>query len=534
MNTKISKQGILSSLEDALNSGQIYPVFQPKVNHLTGRMIGAEALMRWNHPVHGSQVPDDFVPMLEKMDMLNKADITMFDHVCKFQRKCIDNNVPSVPISCNMSRFDFMHDDFIDNMEEIRKKNDIPSKMLPIEITESSAIGGIDLMSKTIEKLHHLGYKVEIDDFGSGYSSLYILNDLMVDVIKLDIRLLKGRMRGRGGAIINAIVQMAKWLDTPVIALGVETMEQADFMRSIGCSYVQGYLYSKPLADNEFIHMLLDSDHEAMSPIITAPEMEIDNFWDPDSLETLIFNNYVGGAAILSYMNGKPEIIRVNKKYMQEIGMNMTEAETLKSNLFDSFDLDNRKIYEKALRDATESGNEEICETWRNICSKTCGNDKICVRSHIRLLGKADEHQLFYVMVQNITLEKNQQEALARSEKTFRYAAEHDKSFAWEYEIATKKMRPCSRCIRELGLPPLLENYPEPVIASRLFQPDYADAFREMHDKIAAGEPYLEKVFLLTDDRLPFIIRYTTEFDENGKPLKAYGSATPLEHDKKE
>ena len=365
-----------------------------------------------------------------------------------------------------------------------------------------------------------------MDDFGSGYSSLNVLKDLDVDVIKLDMRFLSGSIGGRGGAIINAMVQMAKWLDTPVVAEGVETLDQADYMKSIGCSYVQGYLYSKPVTEDEFIEKLRKTDFEPIAPVIEMENMDAGKFWDPASMETLVFNNYVGGAAIFSFLDGKIEMLRVNNKYLKEIGMNMTEQEVLSCQPWDCMDEHNKQIYSDALNRAVNTGEEISCETWRTFCSKTCGEDKICVRSHIRMIGKAGEQYLFYVMVQNITNEKKNYETLYDSERRFRFASEHANVYAWEVDLDTRQMRPCFRCMRDLNVPPVVYNYPEPLIENGLFPPDYADMYRDWMKQLEQGVDHLEAIIPLTVGRVPFHVRYTTEFDENGKPLKAYGSAS--------
>lgn len=528
MDRKMTEQEYVARLESAVADGSIFVCYQPKINHSTERMIGAEALMRWNDKEFGLQYPSDFIPVLEKHDLLHKADIAVFKMVCRLQRKLLDEGISPVPISCNMSRYDIFHKEYVDTIENIRVRYGIPVNLLHVEITESSAIGGMELVLLAIEKLHAYGYTVEMDDFGSGYSSLNVLKDLPVDMIKLDMRFFSGSLSGRGGTIISAVVRMARWLDTPVIAEGVETMSQADYMKSIGCFYIQGYLYSKPLPEDAFIEMIIKSEHEAITPAIELENLDAEKFWDPESLETLIFNNYVGGAAIFSYYQGRLEILRINNKYMAELGMNMDEQEILGIDLWKTVDLENRKCYEETLHRAIVSGKEEMCEVWRDICSKTCGMDKICIRSYIRLLGRAGEQYLFYAMVQNVTEEKTQIRDLEASEKKFFYATEHSNSFAWEYDITTKEMRPCRRCRRVLGLPEVIENYPEPLIETGFFQPDYADMYRDWHRQIAEGTKYLECDMPLTPDRVMFHISYTTEFDENGKPLKAYGSASPV------
>lgn len=527
MTKQMNEQELLACFDDAVSYGHIYPLYQPKINHATGRMIGAEALMRWTHPVCGMQYPSDFIPVLEKNDLIYRADLSIFEAVCKFLRSCLDNGVKPVPISVNMSRYDIYRKNYVDEIERLRSQYDIPVKYIHVEVTETSAIGGMELVSGVLKKLHEYGYVVEMDDFGSGYSSLNILKDLEVDVIKLDMRFLSGEIGGRGGTIISSIVQMAKWLGTPVIAEGVETVEQADFMKSIGCKYVQGYLYSKPVPVEEFRRKLGQLEHEPMKPAMDLIRtMDAGKFWDPSSMETLIFNNFIGGAAIFTYQEGKMEILRVNKKYVKELGMNMLEQEILNSDPWQTFDDKNRMIYEDTLKRAIESRDEVTCETWRCICSEICGEDDICIRSHIRMIGHTEDQYLFYARVQNITREKKRSRQLDENEQRFTNAFEQINVYAWEYTIATKQMRPCFRCMRDLNLPPLVENYPETAIEIGIFPPDYADMYREWMRKLDAGEvDTMEGIIPLTVGRVPFHVRYTLERDENGNPLKAYGSA---------
>jgi len=524
---RMSENELLLNFEEALEKDYIFVCYQPKINHTTGRMIGAEALMRWKDPVNGMQYPSDFIPVLEKNTLIPKADLHVFEDVCKFQRKCLDENIPAVPISFNMSRYDIFHSDYVGKIEKIRQQYQIPVKFLHVEITESSAIGGSELVSKVLNNLHVLGYVVEMDDFGSGYSSLNVLKDLDVDVIKLDMRFLSGGIGGRGGMIISSVIQMSKWLDTPVIAEGVETPEQADFMKSIGCTYIQGYLYSKPVPENEFIEKLRQIQHEPVSKAINLIEsMDAGRFWNPQSLETLIFNHYVGGASIFTYQDGKLTILRVNQKYQSELGMNLCEKEILNSDPWDGFDEYHKNLYEKTIKKAIQSHDEESCETWRTVCSKICGEDKICIRTDMRLIGRAGEEYIFYAMVRNITSEKKRYAELAESERRFRFASEQVNIYAWEYEFSTHVMHPCFRCMRDLNVPPVVENYPEPLFDSGLFPMDYYDSYHEMLRKIESGEvDSIEAVIPLSVARIPFHVRYTLERDENGKPLKAYGSA---------
>ncbi len=528
MEKRMSEKELLDSFEEALADNHIYVVYQPKINHASGRMVGAEALMRWRHPEYGTQYPSEFIPVLENNNLIYRADLYVFEQVCKLQRKCLNEDRHPVPISFNMSRYDIYNNNYVDEIEKIRTKYDVPVKYLRVEITESSAIGGMELILSVLDRLHELGYTVEMDDFGSGYSSLNVLKDLPVDIIKLDMRFLSGDIGGRGGTIISSIVQMTKWLNTPVIAEGVETIEQADYMKSIGCKYIQGYLYSKPISQEDFLEKLKETDHEPVGPAMDLiSTMNAGKFWDPESLETLIFNNYVGGAAIFTYnKDGKAEILRINEKYIKEVGMNQTEADILGTDPWMCYDEDNKKIFIKTLERAIASHDEETCETWRHLYSDCCGDDTICVKSFVRMIGETEDQYIFYAMVQNITKEKNMYRELYDSERRFRFASEQANVYAWEYDISSKEMRPCFRCMRDLGLPPLVKNYPETAIEAGIFPPETADMYRDWMKKIDEGIGTIEGIIPLTVGRVPFHVRYTTEFDENGKPLKAFGSAT--------
>lgn len=529
-NEMLGEQEITGMMATALSDKHFVVYYQPQYNHTTGMLIGAEALVRWQHPEKGLISPGVFIPIFEKTGFITKLDLYVFEQTCIFVRKCMDSGYAVVPVSTNFSRHDIYQPDFVESLEKIREKYNIPSKYLRVEITESAVIGSVKYVNEVIEKLHRHGYLVEMDDFGSGYSSLNVLKDIELDVIKLDMLFLEDeRENNRGGTIVSAVVRMAKWLDVPVIAEGVETIEQADFLRSIGCDYIQGYLYSKPLPQEEYEKLISKSAVGA-----TVPQMKLIDtlnacdFWDPNSRETLIFSNYVGGAAIFEYRAGDVEILRVNKKYLDEICMNLSEKDLIESDPWAFFDEENRAVYEDMLRRAIETGEEQECETWRNVSSECCGADYICLRANVRMVGKSDDSYLFYAMIRNITTEKNRYAELMDRERRFNAASEQASIYYWEYTVATREMRPCFRCMRDLGLPALLTNYPDSAIERGVFPPEIADMYRDWHKQIAEGVEELEAVMPLTMNRVMHKVKYTTEFDENGRPLKAYGSATPV------
>ena len=523
----LTEQDILAIAGIALEKKQFVLYYQPQYNHVDGTIIGAEALVRWKHPERGLISPGIFIPIFEKNGYISKLDFYVFEQACEFLKRCMEQELPLIPISTNFCRHDIFLTDFAEKLEGIRARYNVPAEYLRVEITESAIMGNSEQVNDMIQRLHKYGYIVEMDDFGSGYSSLNVLKDIEMDIIKLDMLFLSEESNNaRGGTILSAVVRMAKWLKVPVIAEGVETLKQADFLRSIGCNYIQGYLYSRPLPEEQYIELLTkgivgetDPHQNLIGNLYSC------DFWDPRSQETLIFSNYVGGAAIFDYHDGKVEVLRVNKKYLREMGMNMTEKEVIETDMLSTFDEENRKIYLDMLQRVIDTMEEQECDTWRTVFSAHCGEERICIRSSVQVIGKSDTNYLFYAMIHNVTNEMKHYIEMLDSERRFKMASEQINIYYWEYNVLTKEMHPCFRCMRDLGLPQVLNNYPESAFETDVFPPETHEMYRDWHQQIEAGVKELEAVIPLTKSRIPFRVRYTTEFDEAGRPIKAYGSA---------
>ncbi len=527
-NTMLGEQEIVGIMNNALEEEHFVVYYQPQYNHSTGMLLGAEALVRWNHPDRGLISPGLFIPIFEKNGFITKLDMYVFEQVCKFLKKCMDKGLATVPISTNFSRHDLFMADFVEKLEEIRTKYEVPVKLLRVEITESAVMASSSLINDVVKALHDKGYVVEMDDFGSGYSSLNVLKDIELDVIKLDMLFLSEQTTSnRGGTILSSVVRMAKWLDMPVIAEGVETVKQADFLRSIGCDYIQGYLYSRPIPADEFEEILSGSSVGAVVPQMRLIDtLNACDFWNPASQETLIFSNYVGGAAIFDYHDDTMEVLRVNQKYLRELGMNLSEKEIIESDPTGWLDDNEVDKFKEMLHKAIDTMEEQECETWGTVRSACCGEERLCVRHTVRLIGKSDNNYLFYTTIRNITAEKSLFDKYQDDEKRFKVATEHANVYFWEYNIITKDMRPCFRCMRDLGLPALVRNYPQPLFDMGIVPEDYEQMYRDWMKEIDQGKDDREEVVPLTVGRIPFKFKYTVERDENGRPIKAYGSAT--------
>lgn len=254
-----SEQQIVNDMNEALTDNQFVVYFQPQFDHKTGKIVSAEALSRWIHPTKNMISPGVFIPTFEKNGFIVKLDEYIWNKACEWQAKWIKENPDKepFPISVNISRLDIYNPHLCEILLSIIKKYGISADLFRLEITESAYVENPSQLIQTIECLRSSGFIVEMDDFGSGYSSLNSLKDVPVDVLKLDLCFLSGENRlRRSEQILVSIVEMSKKLNLKIIAEGVETKEQADFLTSIGCSIIQGFYYSRPVPIEEFEKLL--------------------------------------------------------------------------------------------------------------------------------------------------------------------------------------------------------------------------------------------------------------------------------------
>ncbi|MCR5596090.1 MAG: response regulator [Lachnospiraceae bacterium] len=242
--------------------------------------------------------------------------------------------------------------------------------------------------------------------------------------------------------------------------------------------------------------------------------------------DDILYSRFLGPAAIISYKNDLISILDINNKYIPELWMNIAKDEYVHADLHKIFDDENMQVFSYAVKKCVTTGEEQEAETWRSVFSNCCGFDRICLKSRFILIEKTDDEAFILESIRNISNEKRTQDTLEDIEHRYKSASEQINIYNWEYTVATKEMRPCYRCMRDLGLPALVTNYPEPAIDMGIFPPDYADMYRDMMRKIDSGVKEIEADIPLTVGRVPFRVKYTTEFDENGNPVKAFGSAT--------
>ncbi|MCR5176977.1 MAG: HAMP domain-containing histidine kinase [Anaerovibrio sp.] len=249
-------------------------------------------------------------------------------------------------------------------------------------------------------------------------------------------------------------------------------------------------------------------------------------FAGEDAAADFLFNHHMGAAFYFTYVAGILRLVKSNKAFEQEISPEISLDGVGTEGAWQFSDEQAKKSFEALLAKATEDVLPSGVGIWFRLFSQCCGFQECCISFKVSLAARYEGEILYYALVENDTDIRHSIRNISDSESKFRAAAEQANIYAWEYDVATREMRPCSRCMRDLGLPPVLENYPEPVIASGLFPPDYADMYRHWHTRVEQGEAQIQAVIPLTPERIPFHVRYTTEFDKQGRPVKAYGSAT--------
>lgn len=248
-NDEIVPRFSLDDINQAFDNNEFCFYLQPKCNAETGAIVGAEALVRWNHPEYGLVSPGEFIPLLERESMVTRFDLFIWRSVCEMLSRWDGEGRNLVPVSVNVSMTDIESIDVARVLGDLLDRFSIDARLLQVEITESAIAHNMDVVEETIRDLHARGIAVLMDDFGSAYSSLNMLKDINVDAIKLDTKFvdLNADNAAKGLKIIESVIDMAYQLRLSIIAEGAQTAEQVSKLRELGCMYIQGYYFYRPL-----------------------------------------------------------------------------------------------------------------------------------------------------------------------------------------------------------------------------------------------------------------------------------------------
>lgn len=320
-NYVFSQHELLNESERAFENHEFKVYLQPKYDIRTTKVMGAESLVRWQHPEKGLIFPKDFIPMFEQNMLITKLDEYIWEESCRILRDYIDKGYTAVPISVNVSRMVIYSLDLSKIFVNLTDKYNIERRYLEIEITESAFTSDEEQILKAVDELRELGFIVLMDDFGSGYSSLNMLKDISVDVLKIDTRFLEAGRDGntKGKEILESVIKMAKWIGLAVIAEGVETDEQKNFLLDRGCNYAQGFYFSRAIDEESFGKLISDPNNVASENLdnVFDNTIEIEELLHSDFMTEGLLNNILGGVALYSLSNdgNKLNVLKANEFY---------------------------------------------------------------------------------------------------------------------------------------------------------------------------------------------------------------------------
>lgn len=398
---------ILNDMDTALQNQQFKVCYQPIFSVTSGKPIAAEALVRWMHPDRGVISPQKFITVFENNKFITKLDWCVLEEVCKFQKKRLDAGKVMLPISVNFSRLDCYKPMICENVLGLIEQYGLSPDMIKIEITETAYTMDKEQIIDVTNKFRSYGFQVLMDDFGSGYSSLNTLKDVNIDILKIDKRFIDDiEDSDKAGAIVSSVVRMARLIGMDIIAEGVETQYQKDFLRGIGCDTIQGYFYSKPLFENEFNEVI---DKYSKLPIdkcvsdIRANDLNVESIWSGNKEVDALFGGLIGAMGMYELNpNGVLEIIRVNDGYYDLFGSSPGSVYSDLGLSFSRLEDESKDLLLNACSRAKYE-NQII-----NVELKKYHEDGhlMWLSCRVKHIGKSDNRDLFYILINDITEQK--------------------------------------------------------------------------------------------------------------------------------
>lgn len=253
-------RSITDHMEGALANREFFLCYQPKYDLKTERIIGAEALVRWNSPRDGFLPPGAFIPLFEKNSFITELDKFVWNEAAACLRRLADLGIPPIPISVNVSRTDLYTPGLPQVLLDIVKRHRLDPALLHLEITESAYTEHPERIIPIVEQLRSLNFIIEMDDFGAGYSSLNMLSEIPIDVLKLDMRLVQKNVCTGKKSILDFIIELGKWMNLTITAEGTELREQVDYLKALGCDQAQGYYFARPMSEEDFTALLIKEE----------------------------------------------------------------------------------------------------------------------------------------------------------------------------------------------------------------------------------------------------------------------------------
>ena len=352
------ENAIEHDLTSSIAAGEIEVWMQPLLDFVKGEVVASEALARWNHARLGRLSPAEFIPVLERAGKIGELDRHIWNVACyEAHNRQIETGEPPVPFSVNVSRAEVLDPELPDYLSGLREKYELPKDTLRLEVTESAYTEQPDELIRAVTCLRDRGFIVEMDDFGSGYSSLNMLRNLPVDILKLDMGFLRHEKSDSSDAVIlNSVIRMAHGLDIPIIAEGVETIEQAEMLKTMGCRLMQGYFFAKPMPIEQFYKLLKDTKTAKHTYVPEHTGDRMAQLLDQRGDTAFFFNHCVGPAFIYSASTERYDVLLANDDLYAEFQIDPESVNVFNVDLLSLMDVEGREAFRRASRKADDIG----------------------------------------------------------------------------------------------------------------------------------------------------------------------------------
>lgn len=427
-NSLLDEQEIVSGMHMALEEGQFILYAQPIYSISLGRPVSAEILVRWKHPEKGFIPPSEFIPLFERNGFVMQLDAYVWELACRHLRRMLDAGLKVLPVSINISRINLFNPNLCDELIDLVRRYDLAPALLKLEITESAYTENQNTLLEVMSTLQKYGFVMLMDDFGSGYSSLNMLKNVPVDVLKIDMRFLSDiETSGRSGNILTSIVRMAKWLDMDIIAEGVETRLQLDFLCSIGCDKVQGYFYSRPLPLKEY-EALIQNCPPVLPPPLPGHE-DFDAVWNADPRVAGFLRGMMGGVGLYEVYENNVEVMRVNDAYYEITGCTPEALFQTSKDVLQHVLPPHRAPLLQACRQAATLRRAE------NLLLRRRRHDGTIVwlDVNVRFVGSAGPRSMFYFFFTDVTRHVTEYRRLEAERAMYRLAASGQSMVCFDY-----------------------------------------------------------------------------------------------------
>ncbi len=440
---------VLTEFIHAMQEDEITFFLQPQCRIENGAIVGAEALARWIKKDGTVVPPGEFIPVLEKYGFITDLDKIIWEKVIKWIKARRDAKLNNVPISVNISRIDILNLDIAEYFKGLCDKYEIPHSAIKLEITESVYAETASIMDSIFKKLHKEGFVILMDDFGSGYSSLNMLSTLKLDAIKLDANFLHigGSDYERGIHILESVINMAKTMALPIIVEGAEKKDQVDFLKDLGCQYVQGYYFYMPMPIAKYEELIKDGkkiDSNGLTAKLNE-QFRMREFMDKNIYSDSMLNNIIGSVAIYSLHDDHVDIVRFNQQFYESVGV--PDFHSRLENM-DQYCLEeDRPLFLAALKEAI---NNKLTGSEATLRFYQANGMLSTYNMHFYYIGKKEGNDRFYGSATNITelsdLKDNKRLIAKYSEDNMILVSRIDNK--WHYSVVSHALA------SEMGLSP--------------------------------------------------------------------------------